>query len=116
MSEFPTINRYAVLLVPNDECVAWVNSFPNDDKLTNLEDAQKEPTVYLIPDGMADPETYVRRHYKAMFEEELNSWYTDPDMWPKDRSFKTFKNFFTVQVSTMVFDLSKGMIVKEEDE
>ena len=48
-----------------------------------------------------------------MFEEELNSWYTDPDMWPKDLSFKTFKKFFTVHVSTMVFDLGKGMIIKD---
>ena len=114
MSEFPTINRYAVLLVPTDECVAWVNCCPNDDRPTTLEAAQREPTVYLIPEGKADPETHIRRHYKAMFEEELNSWYTDPDLWPKNRTFKTFKEFFDVQVSTMVFDLGKGMIEKDE--
>lgn len=115
MTEFPTINRYAVLLVPTDECVAWINSCPNDDKQTTLEEAQKEPTVYLIPEGKAEPESYVRRHFKAMFEEELNSWYTDPHLWPKDRSFKTFKKFFTAQVSTVVFDLGKEMIVREDD-
>jgi len=25
-----------------------------------------------------------------MFEEELNSWYSEPTMWPKDLSFKMF--------------------------
>ena len=46
---------------------------------------------------------------------ELSSWYTGMEMWPKDLSFKTFKTFFTIHVSTMVFDLGKGGIFKEED-
>jgi hypothetical protein len=103
MSEFPTINRHAVILVPTEECLEWVRSCAGDDM--PLADVEREPTVYLIPEGKAAPEAYLRRHFKAIFEEELNSWYTDPDMWPKDRSFKTFKKFFAVQVSTMVFDL-----------
>jgi hypothetical protein len=76
---------------------------------------QKEPAIYLIPEGKVEPESYVRGHFKAMFEEELYSWYTDPALWPKDLSFKTFKKFFTTYVSTVVFDLGTGMIVREED-
>ncbi len=51
----------------------------------------------------------------GMVEEELNSWYTDHDLWPKDLSFKTFKKFFTICISTMVFDLGNGIIAKDED-
>jgi len=50
-----------------------------------------------------------------MFEEELNSWHTDLDMWPKDRSFEIFKSFFTIRVTTMVYDLGKKPIEKDED-
>jgi hypothetical protein len=82
---------------------------------TTLAEVQKEPAVFLIPEGKAEPESYVRRHFKAMVQEQLYSWYTDPDLWPKDRSLKTFKKFFTIHVSTMVFDLGKGMIDREED-
>ena len=114
MPDFPTINRFAVILLPTEACLKWINSCSNDNPVT-LADAQKEPAGYLIPEGKAEPETYICRHFKAMFEEELNSWYTDPDLWPKDRSFKTFKKFFTTYVSTEVFDLGKGMIVKEKD-
>jgi hypothetical protein len=113
VTQFPTINRHAVILVPTQACLEWVRSCPGDDK--PLGEVEREPTVYLIPESDADPETYIRRHFKAMFEEELNSWYTDPELWPKDRSYKTFKKFFMVQVSTMVFDLGKGMIVRDED-
>jgi hypothetical protein len=113
MTDLPTINRFAVILLPTEECLAWINSCPGDH--TTMAEVQKEPAVFLIPEGEAEPESYVRRYFKAMFEEELYSWYTDPDLWPKDLSFKTFKKFFTVQVSTMVFDLGKGMIVKDDN-
>ena len=76
---------------------------------------QREPTVYLVPDAKDAPDDYLYRHYRPMLEEELDSWYTDRSMWPKDLSFETFKRFFTILVTTMVFDLGKGMIVKEED-
>ena len=113
MTDIPTINRFAVILLPTEECLVWINSCPGDP--TTLAEVQKEPAVFLIPEGEAEPESYVRRYFRAMFEEELYSWYTDPDLWPKDLSFKTFKKFFTIHVSTMVFDLGKGMIEREED-
>ena len=40
-----------------------------------------------------------------MFLEELSSWYTDLTLWLQDLSFKTFKEFFTIHVSSLVFDL-----------
>lgn len=114
MTELTKINRFAVTLIPTEAFLEWANSCPSEKAMT-IAEMQREPTVYLIPEGRSEPESYVRRHYKAMFEEELNSWYTDPEMWPTDLSFKMFKKFFDVQVSTMVFDLGKGMIIKEED-
>ena len=50
-----------------------------------------------------------------MFEEELNSWYTDPSMWPADLSPSKFKEFFTILTTTMVYDLGKGRIVQEDE-
>jgi hypothetical protein len=114
MTEHPTINRIAVMLIPTEACLDWINSC-DDDKMT-LDKVQKDPTVFLVPEGREEPESQVRRHFKAMFEEELNSWYTDPTLWPKDLSFKGFKKFFTIQVASMVIDLGKGMIVKDEED
>jgi hypothetical protein len=113
MPDLATINRFAVTLIPTEACLEWINSCPND-RATTIAEVQREPTVYLIPQGRAKPESYIRRHYRAMFEEELNSWYTDPEMWPKDLSFKTFTKFFTIHVSSMVFDLGSAAIVKED--
>jgi hypothetical protein len=101
------------MLIPTEACLDWINSY--DTSKMTLEEIQREPTVFLVPESRGEPEGQVRRHDKAMFKEELNSWYTDPGMWPKDLSFKTFKKFFTIQVSSMVFDMGKGVIVRDED-
>jgi hypothetical protein len=114
MTEFLTINRYAVILVPTEACFEWVKSCPDYMDDSPLGQAEREPTVYLVPDAKDAPDDYIRHHFKAMFEEELNSWYTDPGMWPEDLSYETFKKFFTIQVTTMVYDLGKGPIEKED--
>jgi hypothetical protein len=113
MTEPTTINRIAVVLIPTEACLEWANSCPSERSM-NLAEMQREPTVYLIPETRAEAESRVRRHYKTMFEQELNSWYADPELWPKDLSFKTFRKFFTIHVSSMVFDLGSGAIIKED--
>jgi hypothetical protein len=115
MTEPSTINRQAVVLLPTEACLAWINSGPSDRTMT-LAEVQREPTIYLLSEGRSEAETHVRRHYKAMFDQELNSWYTDLELWPKDRSFRTFQKFFTIQVATMVFDLGSGPIIKDEED
>ena len=45
---------------------------------------------------------------------DLDRKNTEPTMWPKDLSFKMFQKFLTIQVSSMVFDMGKGIIVKED--
>jgi hypothetical protein len=116
MSEVSTINRFAVMLLPTEVCLAWLQSCPEGDAHLTLEELQREPTVFLIPEGRADPETYIRRHYRTMFEEELHSWYTDPELWTKDLSFKNFKRFFTIVVSSVVFDLGSGEIARNDED
>ena len=113
MSTSSTINRIAVALIPTEACLDWINSY-DDDKLT-LDEVQKDPTAFLVPGGRGEPEGQVRRYFKVMFEEKLNSWYTDPALWPKDLSFKMFKKFFTIPVASMVIDLGNGEIVREDE-
>ena len=106
------INRIAVTLVPTEACLDWINSCPADAPL-KVAEIQRDPTVFLIPEGKGEPHDAVRRHYKAMFLEELSSWYTDMTLWPNDLSLTNFKKFFTILTSSMVFDLGSGKIVTE---
>ena len=112
MTQPSLINRIAIVLIPTEACLDWVNSC-GEDALT-LYDIQREPTVFLVPEGKGEPEDQVRRYFRAMFVEELESWYTDPTLWPQDLSFGLFKEFFTVQVSSIVLDLGKRRIEKDD--
>ena len=116
MTDVATINRFAVVLIPTQAYLEWSKSCPDGNPHTTLADVQDEPTVYLIPETNADLESHLRRYYKTIFTEELTSWCTDPSLWPKDLSFETFKKFFTIHVSEMVFDVGKGPIESDREE
>lgn len=49
MTDLSTINRIAVILIPTETCLNWINSC-NNDKMT-LDEIQREPTVFLLPEG-----------------------------------------------------------------
>ena len=115
MTELPTINRFGIILLPTQACLDWIKSCVGDDGNLTLDELRREPTVYLIPEGRAKPETYIRRHFKVMFESELGSCYTDSTLWPKAISFANFQKFFEIHVTSMVIDLGKRQIIKEED-
>jgi hypothetical protein len=108
----PIVNRAAVVLEPAQAYLEWARECPEPIHLT-LEELGEEGTVYLIPETVADPKNWLSRNFIAMFENELEAWYTDRAFWPKDRSFKFFKKFFRVRFCSIVLDLGKGSLEKD---
>ena len=104
-SELPTVTRCPVTLVATEAYRDWARSCFEDEGETTLEEVRREPTVYLLPESDGDLARLVQRHYKSMLAQELVSWCTDETAWPKDLSLRTFRSFFEVHVTTMVFDL-----------
>lgn len=110
------VNRGAILLRYKAPAVEWINAAdprPGSTPIT-LGEVSDERTVYLISDTAGDtPETFERwlkRNFGWLFESELEGWYTDPALWPKDRTFKLFKQWFEVELHTVVFDTVDGAI------
>jgi hypothetical protein len=65
----------------------------------------------------------VRRDYRdfhaprrAFFEEELNGWYTDPALWPRDRSLKMLKEWCSFELHTVVVDTGESPLQDDEFE
>ena len=52
--------------------------------------------------------------YSDLFERELSEWYEDKALWPKPRTLKMFKEWFKVEVSTMVVDLVAAPLIDDE--
>ena len=114
------INRAAVILRYKDPTVAWINAAdPCDrDRAITLEAANEERTVYLISDEDADTvstlDRWIRRNYRQLFESELEGWYTNPTLWPEDRSLYRFREWFDVQCHTVLVDTVGGVICDDD--
>jgi hypothetical protein len=110
------INRFAAIIKPKQPYVDWANSFNDGGPTMNLENARKEGNAYLIPqfDYSDQAVKYVEKNYATIFENELRDWITDPEMWPKKRTLKMFKEWFDIEINEPVHDLGRGKIVAEK--
>ncbi len=74
-------------------------------------------TTILIPDKYDEfnHETYVKKIYKQIFEEQLESWMADSIVWPKKRDYKIFKKWFDVLCSDMTWDYGDWELEHDED-
>jgi len=104
------INRAALLLRYKAPVVRWINEADPDssDGPTTIGDVNDERTVYLIDDSAAeDPigmERWLERNYEALFEMELEGWYTDAALWPQDRTYRLFREWFEPELNTVIID------------
>ena len=114
------VNRAALILRYKEPAVAWINEVdPYDhDPGTSIESANEERTVYLISDEDADsPDAlaaWLRLNYKALFENELEGWYVDESLWPKQRSIRLFRKWFDVECHTVLHDTVGDRIIDDE--
>ena len=106
-----TINRTALTIIPRQPYINWANSF--DDGVGY---DQIHATTILIPDQYAefDYETYLKKIFKHIFEEQLESWMADPTNWPSKRTYNVFKKWFDVTCSDMTWDYGRGDIEHDD--
>ena len=91
----------------------WAKSLDDSDVLP---DVDGEQTVYLIPefDDDEEAESVLRLVHREVFERTLNGWHTVQTAWPRDRSLRAFKKWFTIEMHTLIEDLVDHSL--EDDE
>jgi hypothetical protein len=110
------VNRAALFLRYKPPAVVWINDAdPYDrDPGSTVESVNEERTVYLISGEDADTadtlSRWVKENYLALFENELEGWYVDETLWPKNRDFETFNEWFSVECHTVLIDTVGGEI------
>jgi hypothetical protein len=114
------VNRGALILRYREPAVRWIDDAdpsPSSNRVT-LESVNEERNVYLVGDRAGEDnkslERWLKRHYAEIFEIELEGWYTDPDLWPKQRSYRLFKEWFEPELHTVLIDLGDGAIFDDE--
>lgn len=108
------LNRSALLVTLKEPYFQWAESLPGDGPSPR---GDNDRVVYLVPeiDDPADEKKVVRDAFPMIFEHELWAWHTDEADWPKKRDFKTFLEWFDVEVDSMVMDLYGYDLVDDDD-
>jgi len=111
MSELPAIDRCMLMVIPKKAYFDRANSLPRTYSIIEPEDTV-EPSSYLLPDfdDEEDVEKFISKNFRVIFENELSAWTSNQSEWPIKITFKVFKDWFDIHVSTMVFDLGKNEV------
>ncbi len=109
------LNRAALIVRPKQPYLDWAAGL-DDSGL--VPDVEGEKTVYLIPEFESDEEglRVLKRIYAEIFERELDSWHTDPLAWPQKRDFRTFQQWFSIELHSVVEDVVADVLIDDERE
>jgi len=109
------INRTAVVVKAARPYYDWAMSVHDGTGDWTLEKLHEFANVYLIPDveGEGDPGTDLKPYWKAIFENELETWHLIIDDWPSPLTFKMFLEWFDFEFHVIVLDLWEGPLERE---
>jgi hypothetical protein len=108
---YDSINRNAIVIKPKQALFEWVNTiYPG----TPVE-AVLEGTVYLVKERNSNEqiEKWLQKNFDNIFQNELNNWHTDENDWPTKRTWKQFKEWFAVEIHSMILDMEETPVVKD---
>jgi hypothetical protein len=107
------LNRSALIVRPAEPYIKWATAL-DDSGL--VPDAVGEQTVYLLPEwgDQKDAERLLKLVWSEVFERELHGWCTDQSAWPKKRTLKMFKDWFKIEMHSMIEDLCRDPLHDDE--
>ena len=112
------VNRTAISLVGAAPFVEWTLGNDADVNKGTLTVARARPygTVILLPEFELeeDIQEWVEDNASWLFEFQLSSWTDDESAWPKNRDLNTFREWFRVDIHSVVVDAGEDDIDGEE--
>jgi len=112
------LNR-AVLIVRFEQAfVDWLNAAdPTPTHTITLAEVNEDSSAYLVEvEDEKELEAWLALNGAMLFEEILNDWYTDPDLWPQDRSLDLFRKWCRFELHTIVLDTGGSPLEDDEAE
>jgi hypothetical protein len=103
------IDRTAIIIKPLQPFLDWAtNLYPNEIE------GIAETRTYLISEDIDDVSAWLTKKFNQIFEFELESWHLNKKEWPQKRNYKMFKEWFQVDISTMIYDFETKPVSKLE--
>ena len=102
------INRSTLILFHKLPLIEWQNKiFPDDQMEYEPNFFQNDMAhVYLTPEFESDEEfeNWMKENFVEIFIDVLADWCVDEKLWPKDLTYKLFKEWFHINYQSMVID------------
>ena len=102
------LNRSAVVVRPREPFLRWAKQDDSSGVAERVfEKLRSAPNVYLLPESETgeDLADFIREAWPEVFEGVLEGWVTDPKMWPRNRTWEMFEEWFEIQSCESVCDL-----------
>ena len=112
------VNRTAITITGAQPYVDWTrqNDASADRGMLTVARARPFGTAYLLPEFELeeDVQEWVEENAGWMFEFQLASWTDDESAWPQTRDLKTFREWFRIDIHSIVVDVADDEIEGEE--
>jgi len=112
------INRMAITLVGDQPYLEWTRQKEADVNRGTLTVARAKTygSAFLLPEFELeeDVQEWVEENATWLFEFQLAAWTDDESSWPATRDLRTFRQWFRVDIHTVVVDMGDDDIEGEE--
>ena len=112
------INRTAITITGAQAYVDWTRSRDADFNQGQLTVARTKAygSAFLLPefDQEEDLQEWVEENFAWLFEFQLSAWTEDETAWPAVRDLKTFREWFRIEISSVVVDVADDDVEGEE--
>lgn len=88
------------------------NSMDRGGLKTILKQLKESPSICLIEsiDFFEDFDLLIEDNWEWIFNEQLNGWMRDPDLWPEGLTREMFLQWFDCELSRMIGDMLRTRI------
>ena len=112
------VNRTAVSIVGAQPYVEWTLQNDADINRGMLTIARTKlfGSVFLLPEFELeeDVQEWVEENWAWMFELQLDAWTSEQASWPEPRDLKMFREWFRLDIHSVVVDVADDDIEGEE--
>jgi hypothetical protein len=114
------VNRTAVTITGDQPYLEWMRQTGTDVDTGGVTvvvpRAKAYGSAFLLPefDAEEDLQEWVEENAPWLFEFQLAAWTDDESAWPAARDLKTFKEWFRIDIHSVVVDVAEDEIEGEE--
>lgn len=112
-----TLDRSAMQLIYKQPFLDWVYSVePSQSQDLRLQELSDDNDIFMIPnfDDLIDKEKWLEKRWHVFFGIMLFNCQADEAKWPKNRTYKMFRDWFEIKFHSLVWDMTNEPLSVED--